>query len=218
VAASARRGTSLDETKSLCAAAGPEALAIEMDVDDPEQIRRGAAAAEAEFGCVDILVNNAGINRPSPAVELTADDWDAVFRTNVRGGFLLAQTVVGGMIERGWGRIIWVSSQAGLVGIPGQSVYCSSKGAVVQLVRALAVEWAKAGVTVNSVAPTFVETNLTRERLRNPEFRSFVLERIPSRRLATPQDIAAAVVFLAGEQAGMITGVNLPVDGGWTAW
>ena len=219
VAISCRPGTSLEETKSLCAAAGgPEVLTVEMDVDDPEQIRRGVAVAEAEFGCVDILVNNAGINRPSPAVELTVEDWDDVFRTNVRGGFLLAQAVVGGMIERGWGRIIWVSSQGGLVGIPGQSVYCSSKGAVVQLVRALAVEWAKDGVTVNSVAPTFVETNLTRKRLQNPEFRSFVLERIPSGKLATPQDVAAAVVFLASEQAGMINGANLPVDGGWTAW
>ena len=219
VAVCDRSGGTLEETESLCAAAGPPAaLTVEMDVDDPEQIRRGVAAAEAEFGCVDILVNNAGINRPSPAVELTVEDWDAVFRTNVRGGFLLAQAVVGGMIERGWGRVIWVSSQAGLVGIPGQSVYCSSKGAVVQLVRALAVEWAKAGVTVNSVAPTFVETNLTRKRLQNPEFRSFVLERIPTGKLATPQDVAAAVVFLAGEQAGMITGTNLPVDGGWTAW
>ena len=141
-----------------------------------------------------------------------------MFRTNVRGGFLLARALVGKMIERQWGRVIWISSQGGLVGIAGQSVYCSSKGAVVQLVRTLAVEWAKDGVTVNSVAPTFVETNLTRKRLQNPEFREFVLGRIPRGKLATPQDISAAVVFLAGEQAGMITGVTLPVDGGWTAW
>lgn len=122
------------------------------------------------------------------------------------------------MIERGWGRIIWVSSQSGLVAIPGQATYCSSKGAVVQLVRTLGVEWAKHGITVNSVAPTFVETNINRVRLQNPEFRRAVLEKIPKGELGTVEDVAAAVVYLASEEAGMVNGHNLPVDGGWTVW
>jgi 2-deoxy-D-gluconate 3-dehydrogenase len=105
-----------------------------------------------------------------------------------------------------------------LVGIPGQPVYCSSKGAIINLVRTLGVEWARHGLTVNAVAPTFVETNLTRKRLQDPEFREYVLRQIPGGKLAQPDDVAAAVVYLASEQAGMVTGTTLSVDGGWTAW
>jgi 2-deoxy-D-gluconate 3-dehydrogenase len=121
------------------------------------------------------------------------------------------------MLSRGWGRIIFIASQSGLVGIPGQPVYCSSKGAVIQLARSLGVEWARHGITVNAVAPTFVETNLTRERLQNPEFLRFVLDRIPAGKLAAAEDVAAAVVYLASEEARMVNGAVLCVDGGWTA-
>ena len=122
------------------------------------------------------------------------------------------------MIEQKFGRIIFISSQAGLVGIPGQAVYCASKGAIVNLVRTLGVEWAKHGITVNSIAPTFVETNLTHRRLQDPEFKSYVLGKIPKGELATPEDVAWAVVYLASNEAGMVNCVNLPVDCGWTAW
>ncbi|MEI6387532.1 MAG: SDR family oxidoreductase [Spirochaetota bacterium] len=118
----------------------------------------------------------------------------------------------------GWGRIIFISSQSGLVGIPGQPVYCSTKGAVIQLVRTLGVEWARHGITVNSVAPTFVETNLTCARLQNPDFLTFVLGKIPAGRLALPEEVSAAVAFLASEEAAMVNCATLPVDGGWTAW
>lgn len=189
-----------------------------MDVRDLDQIARGVERVKQEFGGIDILVNNAGINRPMPGLEVTEENWDDHFRTNIKGGFFLAQQVAPAMIAQGWGRIIRVSSQSGLVGIPGQSAYCASKGAVVQVVRTLGVEWAKHGITVNSVAPTFVETNLTRKRLQNPEFRSFVLNKIPAHRLAEIDDIAAAVAFLASSEAGMVNCHTLPVDGGWTAW
>jgi 2-deoxy-D-gluconate 3-dehydrogenase len=189
-----------------------------MDVRDMAQIDQGVAQVCRRLGKIDILVNNAGINRPTPALQVTEDNWEDHYRTNVKGGFFLAQKVAPQMIERQWGRIIFVSSQSGLVGIPGQPVYCSTKGAVIQLTRTLGVEWAKYGVTVNSIAPTFVETNLTRERLQQEEFRAFVLRKIPCGKLAEVGHVAAAAVFLASEEAAMVNCHTLCVDGGWTAW
>lgn len=218
VAISDKPGESLHETASLCSARGAIPFSVAMDVRDLAQIRQGVAVVQAALGHVDILVNNAGINRPAPGLNVDQENWDDHFDTNVRGGFFCAQAVAPGMMAQRYGRIIFVSSQSGLVGIPGQPVYCASKGAVINLVRALGVEWAKFGITVNSVAPTFVETNLTRKRLQDPAFRAFVLAKIPKGELATPQDVAAAVVFLASAEAGMVNCANLPVDGGWTAW
>ncbi|MBN1402004.1 MAG: SDR family oxidoreductase, partial [Anaerolineae bacterium] len=133
-------------------------------------------------------------------------------------GFFLAQALAPAMIERGWGRVIWVSSQAGVVGIPGQPVYCATKGAVNQLARTLGLEWARHGLTVNAICPTFVETALTRERLKQPEFAQFVLGKIPAGRLATTEEVSACAVFLASEEAAMVNCHTLMVDGGWTAW
>ena len=170
------------------------------------------------IGRVDILVNNAGINRPSPGLDITEESWDDHFATNVKGGFFLAQALAPQMIERRWGRIIWISSQSGLIGIPGQPAYCATKGAVIQAVRTLGLEWARYGITVNSVAPTFVETNMTRKRLQNSEFLQFVLNKIPAGRLAECEEVAAAVAFLASPEASMVNCHTLSVDGGWTAW
>jgi 2-deoxy-D-gluconate 3-dehydrogenase len=194
------------------------AIPFEIDVRYRDQVEKSVALAEIKLGKIDILVNNAGINRPAAGLEISESEWIDHFDTNVKGGFLVAQKVAPGMIAQGWGRVIWISSQSGLVGIPGQPAYCSTKGAVIQLVRTLGVEWAKHGITVNSVAPTFVETNLTRKRLQNPEFRSFVLGKIPAGKLALPEDVAAAVAFLASEEASMVNCHTLTVDGGWTAW
>ena len=218
VAISDLPGESLEATARQVAAFGHCVVCVEMDVRDLDQIARGVDRVKREFGAVNVLVNNAGINRPTPGLDVTDQNWEDHFRTNAKGGFFLAQRVVPMMMEQAWGRIIWVSSQSGLVGIPGQPVYCASKGAVVQLVRTLGVEWAAHGITVNSVAPTFVETNLTRKRLQDPKFKSFVLNKIPAHKLAEVEDIAAAVAFLASPEAGMINCHTLPVDGGWTAW
>jgi NAD(P)-dependent dehydrogenase (short-subunit alcohol dehydrogenase family) len=218
VAISDKPGVSLDESATLCEAQGARPLALAIDVRDLAQIRQGVVAVERELGRVDVLVNNAGINRPTPGLEVDQNTWDDHLNTNVRGGFFCAQAVAPGMIKRGFGRIIFISSQSGLVGIPGQPVYCASKGAVINLVRSLGVEWARYGITVNSVAPTFVDTNLTHGRLQNPQFLAFVLGKIPRGQLATRDDVAAAVVYLASDEAGMVNCTNLPVDGGWTAW
>ncbi len=218
VAVSDRVGVSLEDASAAIRALGRRAFALEMDVRDCQQITKGVAAAEKEFGRIDILVNNAGINRPTAGLDVTQENWDDHFATNVRGGFFATQAIARGMIARGWGRVIFISSQSGLIGIPGQPVYCSTKGAVIQLVRTLGVEWARHGITVNSVAPTFVETNLTRKRLQDPEFRKFVLGKIPCGKLAEPEHIAAAVVYLASNEAAMVNCETLCVDGGWTAW
>ena len=218
IAISDMPGVSLAETTNAVRAEGRRAWEFEMDVRDVAKVRAGVAAAERELGRIDILVNNAGINRPLPGLEVTEENWDDHFNTNVKGGFFVAQAVVRGMIARGWGRLIFISSQSGLIGIPGQPVYCSTKGAVIQLARTLGIECAQHGITVNSVAPTFVETNLTRKRLANPEFLKFVLGKIPRGKLAQGQDVAAAVVYLASEEASMVNCDVLRVDGGWTAW
>ena len=218
VAISDIAGVSLDDTLQQVAAFGHKSSMLNLDVRDVAAMEDIVEMLSRDFGCIDILVNNAGINRPMAGLEVTEENWDDHYNTNIKGGFFLAQRVAPTMIERGWGRIIWISSQSGLIGIPGQPVYCSAKGAVIQAVRTLGVEWARHGITVNSVAPTFVETNLTRKRLQNSEFRSFVLGKIPRGKLAMPEDVACAVAYLASEEAGMVNCVNLPVDGGWIAW
>jgi NAD(P)-dependent dehydrogenase (short-subunit alcohol dehydrogenase family) len=213
-----RPGQSLEETVKAAERHGHRVFAFEMDILDTGGLAARLEQPLAALGHIDILVNNAGINRPGPALEVTEENWDAVFATNLRAGFFIAQKLAPAMIERGWGRVIWTASQAGVVGIPNQSIYCSSKGAVVQLIRTLGLEWAKHGVTVNCIAPTFVETNQTRARLQTEEFRKFVLDRIPAGKLATTEDVGAAAAFLSSEQAGMVTCHTLLVDGGWTAW
>lgn len=219
VVLSDKPGVSLDESAAAMRAAGREPAACHaMDVRDLDQVRSISREILGDFGRVDILVNNAGINRPKEGLAVDSADWDDHYHTNVKGGFFLAQCLAPEMRKAGWGRVIWISSQSGLIGIPGQPVYCSTKGAVIQLVRTLGVEWAKDGITVNSVAPTFVETNLTRQRLKNPEFLNFVLTKIPCGKLATTDHVAAAVAFLASDEAAMVNCHTLCVDGGWTAW
>jgi NAD(P)-dependent dehydrogenase (short-subunit alcohol dehydrogenase family) len=218
VALSDKERNSLKETAASIQNLGGRVFCAAIDVRNLEQIKTATSEVETVLGPVDILVNNAGINRPAAALEVTAENWEDHFDTNVRGGFFMAQAVAPSMIARNWGRIIFISSQSGLIGIPGQPVYCATKGAVIQLVRTLGLEWAKHGITVNSIAPTFVETNMTRARLQNPEFRQFVLDKIPCGRLAVPGQIAAAAVYLASEEASMVNCETHCVDGGWTAW
>ena len=216
VAISDKPGVDMSETLAHIEKYG--GAAFEMDVRESSQIDVAVSAIKDKFGKIDILVNNAGINRPAEGLVISESEWQDHFDTNVKGGFLVAQRVAPDMISRKWGRVIFISSQSGLIGIPGQPAYCATKGAVIQLVRTLGLEWAKHGITVNSVAPTFVETNLTRKRLQQEEFRKFVLGKIPIGRLAEPSEVAHAVSFLASKEAAMVNCHTLCVDGGWTAW
>jgi NAD(P)-dependent dehydrogenase (short-subunit alcohol dehydrogenase family) len=213
---------SLDRLQEVCRAIeerGRRAFPIAVDVRDVGQIRAMAERVHSVFGRIDILVNSAGLNIPQPALEVTEENWDTILDTNAKGLFFTCQAVGRYMVVQRYGRIVNLGSTLGLVGMADRAAYCASKGAVTQLTKVLAIEWAPYNVTVNAVAPTFVETPLTRPYFeRIPGFREEVLRRIPLGRLGLPEEVAAAVVFLASDAAGMITGVTLPVDGGWTAW
>ena len=218
VAVCSRNEADLDKTASEVRRRERRVFCFEMDVRRPEQIREGINAVSRELGPIDILVNNAGTNVALPAAEVTQDSWSTIYETNVRGGFFAAQAVFPSMRERGYGRVVFIASQAGIRAIANQSVYCSSKAAAIQLTRCLAVEWGRYGITANAVAPTYVRTAMTEKRLNDPEFMRFVMEKIPAGKVATPEDVAEAVVYLASDDAGMVNGSVLSVDGGWTAW
>jgi NAD(P)-dependent dehydrogenase (short-subunit alcohol dehydrogenase family) len=207
-----------DELAAEIRALGRRALALQMDVADVEQSRAAVARTVAELGALDILVNNAGIAPGNPAEEVRVEDFDATIAVNLKGTFFASQAGGREMIRRGGGRIVNLGSQAGSVALPGESVYCMTKAAIAHLTKCLAIEWGRHGVTVNAVAPTFIETPGTDAALSDPAFRADVVERIAGlHRIGKPVDVAGAVLFLASPAASLITGETLLVDGGWTA-
>jgi NAD(P)-dependent dehydrogenase (short-subunit alcohol dehydrogenase family) len=198
---------------------GRRALALQMDVTDLAASRAAIDEAADAFGRLDILVNNAGGGVGGPALDVSEADFDAVIGLNVRSAFFLSQHAARRMIRQGGGgRIVNLSSQAGLVALPGEAAYCLAKAAVSHMTRCLAVEWGAHGINVNAVAPTFFETPGTAEALSDPAFRADTIDRIAAlRRIGQPHEVSGAVVFLASPAASMITGHTLVVDGGWTA-
>jgi len=194
------------------------AQGYQLDVTDIPAIAPTVSRIRQELGEVDILVCCAGINIPKLAQEVTEADWDAVVTVNTKGLFFCNQAVaVQSMIPRKAGAIVNIASIFGLVGGPKRASYCASKGGVVQLTRQEAIEWAPYNIRVNAVAPTFVLTEMTESYLSDPEFKTYILDNTPLHCLATVDDVAAATCFLASDAAKMITGVVLPVDGGWVA-
>ncbi|GAA4154207.1 2-dehydro-3-deoxy-D-gluconate 5-dehydrogenase KduD [Gryllotalpicola daejeonensis] len=188
-----------------------------LDVTDVSATRAAIDAEVAANGPISILVNNAGLGFNHDAVDVGEDDWDAMMDVNLKGLFFVTQAVARHMLAAGYGRVVNLSSQAGIVGIRRHAVYSASKGGVDLLTKVLALEWADRGVTVNSVAPTYIRTPGTAERLDDPEIAADILARIPAARFGTTADVAAAVLYLASPAAGLVTGTVLPVDGGWTA-
>ena len=198
-------------------ATGGEALALQMDVTDLGQVRAAVAEVEGCWGKIDVLVNNVGFSRPASALEVTPEDFDAMVDANLRGAFFTGQAVARGMARRGGGRIVNMGSQAGAVALENESVYCMTKAALSHLTKCWAVEWGPLGINVTCVAPTFTATEGAAVWLEDDAFRESVLRRIPLGRVATVEDVARTVAFLASPGAGMITGTTLMVDGGWTA-
>ncbi|MED4114229.1 SDR family NAD(P)-dependent oxidoreductase [Priestia megaterium] len=195
----------------------PNSFYLKADIQDIQSVHEMVDNAVSTLGNIDILINNAGINIAKPALEVTEKDWNQVIDTNLKGTFFCAQRVGKHMIEQGGGKIINMASQMAFVGYIKRSVYCSSKGGAVQLTKALAVEWAPYNVRVNAVAPTFIETDFTKEMFEDEEFYQDVVSRIPLGKLAQPSDVTGAVLFLASDLAQFITGETIKVDGGWTA-
>lgn len=216
IALGLRRKESGSELAARIQDMGRKALPLQMDVSRLEQIEEAVQEAARHFDRIDILVNNAGIGLPSPAEKVTEKDFDAALAVNLKGTFFVSQAVAKVMMARRGGRIINISSQAGFVALPTESVYCMSKAAISHLTKCLALEWAPFNITVNAVAPTFIETPGTEKWLGDPAFRESVVKRIPLGRVGQAREVAAPVVFLASPGASLITGATLLVDGGWT--
>ena len=217
VAVAARDQPSLERLADEIRVDGGEALAVELDVRDVAQISTTFEQVREHFGSLDVLVNNAGLGANHPAVDITESDWDEMMDVNLRGLFFACQAAGRIMLAQGHGRIINMSSQAGVVGIREHAVYSASKGGVNLLTKVLALEWSSRGVTVNAVAPTFIYTPGTAERLDQPEYLAGVLDRLPIGRVGTTTDVAGAVLYLASPAGGMVSGHVLVVDGAWTA-
>jgi NAD(P)-dependent dehydrogenase (short-subunit alcohol dehydrogenase family) len=199
-------------------AMGRRALPLQMDVQRLDQIFQSVDNTVTKLGRLDILVNNAGLAPDNLAENVREEDFDLTLAVNLKGTFFASQAAGRVMIRQKSGRIINLSSQAGFVALPTESVYCMTKAAISHLTKCLAIEWGKYNITVNAVAPTFIRTPGTEGALADPKFRSEVIERIAAlHRIGEPMDVAGAVVFLASSAASLITGDTILIDGGWTA-
>ena len=215
------------------AAAGARVIAVARTANDLDKLQQqypdriecwvedvsgpGFLQRMSQLEQLDVLVNNVGTNSPQPFVEVEHDVLDTMLNLNVRVAFTTAQVAARIMVKQGYGSIIHMSSQMGHVGAAGRTVYCMTKHAIEGLTKAMAVELAPAGVRVNSIAPTFIETPLTRPMFENAEFRDEVISKIPMNRIGKVAEVASAVLFLASPAASLVTGDSLKVDGGWTA-
>ncbi len=193
---------------------GRRAVSLELDVRQKESIERVVAEADKVYGRIDILVNNAGCNVRKPALDVTWDDWNLILDTNLRGSFFVSQAVARGMIARGSGRIINIGSVTSVAGYAGLGPYGASRGGIRQLTMSLADDWGKYGVTVNCLAPGWFRTEQNKVLYENKEWVEYISDRIPVKRPGQPQDLDAAVVFLAAESSRYVTGQTLLVDGG----
>ena len=210
VAISGTRAQVLEELKAELG--GERVHVLACNLSDPAAVEKLVPAAEAAMGGLDILVNNAGITRDGLAMRMKDEDWSAVIDVNLTASFRLARAAMRGMMKKRWGRIVNITSVVGVTGNPGQANYVASKAGVIGLTKSLAQELAARSVTVNAVAPGFIATPMT--DVLNDKQKESILGRVPAGKLGSPEDIAAAVLYLASEEAGYVTGQTLHVNGG----
>ena len=212
VALAARNQEQLESLAVEIRAAGREALPIAMDLTSSDSIKEAIGRVAKEFGPIHILVNNGGITKDNLALRMKKEDWDVVLATNLTGAFLAIQQVLHGMMRERWGRIINISSVVGEMGNAGQANYVASKAGLIGLTKAIAQEMGSRNITVNAVAPGFIETGMTHSL--TPELKEKLLANVPLKRMGQPAEIASAVRFLASDEASYITGHVLDVNGG----
>lgn len=220
VAIAARRIEKLEELKKEIEGKGGKVLVVPMDVTNKEQVVAGVQKVIEAFGRLDILLNNAGVAEFAPFFDLTDEQWDKTLNTNLKAYYHLAQAIGREMAKNKWGRIINITSIASggvAVGFVQIAHYCASKGGVVGLTEALADELAPMGITVNAIGPGVIETEMTKGITEDPKQSEGMKARIPMKRFGKPEEIAAAVVYLASDEASYTTGATLYIDGGWTA-
>ncbi|MDW0116214.1 glucose 1-dehydrogenase [Sporosarcina thermotolerans] len=218
IALIARNEEDLNEVAREIEKHGRKALSVPMDLLNINEMEDKIKKIHTHFGKIDILVNNAGINIPKPALEVTEEDWDKVLDINLKSVFFLCKTVAKYMIPNNEGKIINMSSQMAFVGYYKRAAYSSSKGGLLQLTKSLAIEWSKYNINVNSIAPTFIETPMTKPMFEDKAFLEEVLNRIPLGRLGKIEDLFGAVIYLSSSSSDMVTGHTVMVDGGWTVW
>src|SRR6195952_1031404 len=214
VTLAARTASEIEAAASAIVADGGSADTLCLDVADTVAVQTVLASQEP----FDILVNNAGTNRPAPFAEVTVEDFDAIMGLNLRAAFFVAQAIAKRLISSGKpGSIIQISSQMGHVGGARRTAYCASKHAIEGLTKAMAIDLASAGIRVNSIAPTYIETPLTRPYFQDAAFRHEVLQRIKLGRIGQVEDLMGAILFLASDASTLMTGSSMAIDGGWTA-
>jgi NAD(P)-dependent dehydrogenase (short-subunit alcohol dehydrogenase family) len=217
VAVCGRNQKDLERVSEAVKGLGRKSAGFPLNVTSKASIQKGVQEILDYFGKIDILVNNAGVNYRVPVLDYPEDQWDLILNTNLKGYYLVAQAVVPQMIERGYGKVINISSIAGQVGVINLLAYASSKGGVNQMTRVMAVEWAKLGVRVNAIAPTYFETELVTQIRNDPERMKFITERTPMGRFGKLPELEGLVIFLAAPASDFMTGQIVAIDGGWTA-
>ncbi len=214
----ARTTSELEAVAGQIQALGRRAVSISSDLTRTEGIQPLVEELVGQLGGIDILVNNAGINIPQDSVDVTVEAWDQILDINLKASFFMAQAVGRVMIRQGHGgRIINISSQTGSVALIKRAAYCASKAGLNLVTKVLALEWASHGILVNAVAPTFIETELSKGYLADPAFREYALAKNLLKRIGTPEDVMGAVLYLASPASSLVTGHILMVDAGWSA-
>jgi len=207
----------LEETAAQIRGANGQALVLAADATEDGAAERAVAATVAHFGKVDILVVSAGTATTRPSLEVTPQEWDQVLDLNLRAAFFWSQAAGRVMSKAGGGRIIYLASINGVIGMPRVAAYGASKGGLINLARTLAVEWSRYGITVNAIAPGYVKTAMNEDALTDQRVMNYITQRTPMRRLGTLAEVASAAVYLASDAASFVTGHVLAVDGGWLA-